>query len=210
MRGKLRDKTPAIIVIRITPADAGKTAYSDGVAVGAADHPRGCGENANTWIFSGSGAGSPPRMRGKRFALLAVYARKGITPADAGKTMWGRLRIVYCKDHPRGCGENSGSTLDVPDTGGSPPRMRGKQILPLLLRSRLRITPADAGKTCKPVETHSLYRDHPRGCGENRLIRVSRRPATWITPADAGKTKYIPALLRIAEDHPRGCGENTD
>ena len=50
------------------------------------------------------------------------------------------------------------------------------------------ITPADAGKTCKPVETYSLYRDHPRGCGENRVSRYCAADSTRITPADAGKT----------------------
>ena len=53
--------------------------------------------------------GSPPRMRGKRESLTMVKYEIGITPADAGKTSTDTLRNLRTRDHPRGCGENTGS-----------------------------------------------------------------------------------------------------
>ena len=86
--------------------------------------------------------------------------------------------------------------------------MRGKPCLPFLSLAQLRITPADAGKTCGLGVLQRAHEDHPRGCGENRsypfdapvlagspprmrgkhrdLTEFHQRPR--ITPADAGKT----------------------
>ena len=111
---------------------------------------------------------------------------------------------------------------------GSPPRMRGKLNTNLLLRSCVRITPADAGKTIKRCPDRAIARDHPRGCGENgRAHRMSNcstgspprmrgklhKETIWaaaqrITPADAGKTCFSVAGAEPQRDHPRGCGEN--
>ena len=91
------------------------------------------------------------------------------------------------------------------------------------------ITPADAGKTQEAVEVLDIYRDHPRGCGENLIpIRFAicdlgspprmrgKLDGGWITdsqaritPADAGKTPLVSSEDTIVGDHPRGCGENT-
>ena len=74
-----------------------------------------------------------------------------------------------------------------------------------------------------------MFRDHPRGCGENqrsgadaeesagspprmrgkRCADVVNLGSTGITPADAGKTHHCDSRSLAAEDHPRGCGENT-
>ena len=51
---------------RITPADAGKTQFAAYPANMRQDHPRGCGENADSPPNPQPCAGSPPRMRGKR------------------------------------------------------------------------------------------------------------------------------------------------
>ena len=91
-----------------------------------------------------------------------------------------------------------------------------------------RITPADAGKTRKHDPGAQIERDHPRGCGENRLmpqlgriqsgspprmrgkrnISSLREDHNGITPADAGKTGVGNGGSSVSEDHPRGCGEN--
>ena len=86
--------------------------------------------------------------------------------------------------------------------------MRGKpQFRPLYVQVA-RITPADAGKTEIGAETYGLFKDHPRGCGENGVVaffiglylgsppRMRGKPEMKerieyddrITPADAGKT----------------------
>ena len=112
------------------------------------DHPRGCGENLHADVRYVKGAGSPPRMRGKRIYPTRYLFGTGITPADAGKTLRRTVRRPFAKDHPRGCGENSECLCRAVCGVGSPPRMRGKQIFCLPGYSQIRITPADAGKTC--------------------------------------------------------------
>ncbi len=111
---------------------------------------------------------------------------------------------------------------------GSPPQVRGKPDIFVILILLLGITPAGAGKTDTGISLFGGNRDHPRRCGENaaRLsircwfagsppqvrgkpnldIRIPREPG--ITPAGAGKTEgeYLVRLLK--EDHPRRCGEN--
>ena len=66
MRGKQINKFFNIIVVRITPADAGKTAVLVNSCGREKDHPRGCGENTFARSFRVRLMGSPPRMRGKR------------------------------------------------------------------------------------------------------------------------------------------------
>ena len=85
MRGKpftLRSSSGAQ---RITPAHAGKTQNSTNRLRSTADPPRACGENLgfpSLWIAK---QGSPPRMRGKLYALQSRGENRGITPACAGK-----------------------------------------------------------------------------------------------------------------------------
>ena len=75
----------------------------------------------------------------------------------------------------------------------------------------MRITPADAGKTCFQHHFFCLCQDHPRGCGENPAAQKNPRlpmgspprmrgkprtshtrlQPTGITPADAGKTQRV-------------------
>ena len=55
-------------LMRITPADAGKTKPTDGHILRKQDHPRRCGENRYVPDRRQRGIGSPPRMRGKHTA----------------------------------------------------------------------------------------------------------------------------------------------
>ena len=137
----------------------------------------------------------------------------GITPADAGKT-WGSYQICRkVKDHPRGCGENSGcisskndfNRITPADAGktckfrsfsmqstGSPPRMRGKPMPQLRLRVCARITPADAGKTIPAAIGCHRVKDHPRGCGENTVLGFCCNSALGSPPRMRGKlSKYL-------------------
>ena len=74
------------IMLRITPADAGKTRHGFIVGVFFQDHPRGCGENSVVNMRTDKPIGSPPRMRGKLSADILIQPCVRITPADAGKT----------------------------------------------------------------------------------------------------------------------------
>ena len=137
MRGKhLRTEFPRE-ADGITPADAGKTCYPKTTKIAKQDHPRGCGENQYGEQECDWDMGSPPRMRGKRQPAASGQGRRGITPADAGKTL----------------ARAKGMVLDK----GSPPRMRGKprdSPPPVFI---MRITPADAGKT--------IYMPYPTRAG---------------------------------------------
>ena len=169
MRGKLRKKTPAIIVARITPAGAGKTLHRFLIHRLLWDHPRRCGEN---WAWRGlalTPAGSPPQVRGKLSLPLPSLTGARITPAGAGKTSLYHLFLSCQPDHPRRCGENSPLPLKVSINTGSPPQVRGKLIYLTPCITFLWITPAGAGKTPISMPQHPLCRDHPRRCGENNL-----------------------------------------
>ena len=132
------------------------------------DHPRGCGENMTFVSKTVLPLGSPPRMRGKLSHSATALFGARITPADAGKTVFGELNKRTNQDHPRGCGENFIDTFSGRGLDGSPPRMRGKRWRFCLMIITFRITPADAGKTHTQAGGAIPARDHPRGCGENR------------------------------------------
>ena len=172
------------------------------------DHPRGCGENPVCRKSSRHVSGSPPRMRGKLIDFRVFLTFDGITPADAGKTIYHQVALCRRGDHPRGCGENFAG-MDKPEgMTGSPPRMRGKPRPARLSRRWYRITPADAGKT-------GIFRPLPiSGLGSPPRMRGKRASFSfnslnlWITPADAGKTHTARLCDSPIKDHPRGCGEN--
>ena len=85
MRGKARSWITATWTSRITPAYAGKSAGRCAGAVRAWDHPRICGEKAETDAACALCWGSPPHMRGKVFLCALCVDFAGITPAYAGK-----------------------------------------------------------------------------------------------------------------------------
>ena len=86
------------------------------------------------------------------------------------------------------CGEKVQTLLYTDVQKGSPPRMRGKVIVDLVLTERHRIPP------------------HVRGKGGDLSGRVS---PDRITPACAGKRAVATVNKFIAWDHPRMCGEKS-
>ena len=121
------------------------------------------------------------------------------------------------EDHPRRCGENALEKLYRLFDMGSPPQVRGKRFFKVHVVEPCRITPAGAGKTLSAHRHTRRNGDHPRRCGENRLIEkgfcnragsppqvrgkridIQRRSGERrITPAGAGKTHLIPRLRSI-------------
>ena len=149
MRGKQCFTLLRKYCIRITPAGAGKTSRMGEKDPRGWDHPRRCGENVLSLQFP-----KPPPW---------------ITPADAGKTMSSSSAAAKRWDHPRGCGENAACIGWYFVVSGSPPRMRGKQVRLDDIFEKIRITPADAGKTRQGSGEKAPGQDHPRGCGENHF-----------------------------------------
>ena len=106
---QVRGKPEAVAKLRrdtgITPAGAGKTIQSLPKNVTPWDHPRRCGENTTGGLHQMPLTGSPPQVRGKLRACLAVAQGRRITPAGAGKTT---------------------TQARTRTNAGSPPQVRGK------------------------------------------------------------------------------------
>ena len=90
-----------------------------------------------------------------------------------------------------------------------------------------RITPAHAGNSRTTFYSYNRYQDHPRTCGEQRVLLSSPFPKFGspphmrgtdflkpdhvgkerITPAHAGNSKREGSVIWDTQDHPRTCGE---
>ena len=132
-------------------------------------------------------------------------------------------------DHPRVCGEKCCVGFAHGHRLGSPPRMRGKVLPPSKIAFFPGITPAYAGKSLSHIHLLTICQDHPRVCGEKRLIVFVFRAVTGspprmrgkvvgvscstyfcgITPAYAGKSLFRYSFGSSFRDHPRVCGEKT-
>ena len=169
VRGKRVMWGPDEIMVRITPACAGKTRDSGHSGRRTEDHPRMCGENTSFGVCGGVTSGSPPHVRGKRIHYEKVSVSWGITPACAGKTGMLRCSIKPRRDHPRMCGENLTMNNETKRDVGSPPHVRGKHPEMDSGNVVAGITPACAGKTNSGSPCIKPAEDHPRMCGENYL-----------------------------------------
>ena len=105
--------------------------------------------------------------------------------------------------------------------------MRGKVEQREQMQISIRITPAYAGKSCRPHSNIIVLGDHPRLCGEKQFIRhpleheLGSPPPmrgkdheksmgnlqNRITPAYAGKRIPTTTARVPRRDHPRLCGE---
>ena len=105
------------------------------------------------------------------------------------------------------CGEKLLSLNGSAQSIGSPSRMRGKEGDELGLGQTIRITPAYAGKSKSLPSLHIGSRDHPRACGEKRVVAGGHVEVYRITPACAGKRRVWFSSWPVPWDHPRVCGE---
>ena len=85
MRGKAEPEAAPRPALRITPAYAGKRQMVLVALDRSRDHPRVCGEKAQTAQQTETQKGSPPRMRGKAYQYAEYCIGCRITPAYAGK-----------------------------------------------------------------------------------------------------------------------------
>ena len=150
------------------------------VAIGW-DHPRACGEKFAGPLLFLPQIGSPPRMRGKVPGNLWPGLSVRITPAYAGKSFASDWHISRTRDHPRVCGEKDKAAEKAQHLRGSPPRMRGKELLAADDLQTLRITPARAGKRPGWADSGCQRGDHPCVCGEKRFASASL-DAYWGSP----------------------------
>ena len=155
---------------RIIPARAGSTAPGRCLCGPHRDHPRSCGEHESPIVAVEPRVGSSPLVRGalKRDSPDVAVAR--IIPARAGSTGTSEDTTRQDGDHPRSCGEHSGSiAIAVVLAGiiparagststsasttmqarGSSPLVRGAPVFPASPRRNYRIIPARAGSTSR-------------------------------------------------------------
>mgnify|MGYP000396180716 CR=1 FL=1 len=143
--------------------------------------PRMCGEKIRAVSATTASVESPPRMRGKVLVLLLGVVAQRITPACAGKRPAQTSAGLRRRDHPRVCGEKRSRLSDRFLRGGSPPRMRGKDVLFCYMTQFVGITPAYAGKSALAF-FHSGHlanflstitaRITPRVCGESHFYQL--------------------------------------
>ena len=107
-------------------------------------------------------------MRGKAPTAPSAAIPAGITPAYAGKRFQISIRWNLLRDHPRLCGEKCQIAPRRRFHLGSPPPMRGKEVIPGKIAKPYRITPAYAGKSSINVPPPLFTWDHPRLCGEKQ------------------------------------------
>ena len=91
MRGKERYFSRLILTNGITPAYAGKRKNARPFPGAAWDHPRLCGEKFPVTLKNIISTGSPPPMRGKGKKAKCSYSVYRITPAYAGKSLFGGM-----------------------------------------------------------------------------------------------------------------------
>ena len=160
-RGKVQRVAGHLAAKGITPAWAGKRFPSFSPALHPEDHPRVGGEKLEKLVKGALLIGSPPRRRGKVYAVVGDLHPFGITPAWAGKRAF--------------------LTTSVSMKRGSPPRGRGKASSCGNGTCAPRITPAWAGKRLKrshrsgifisgPIPFHSVLH-RPAGSGGSRAGR---------------------------------------
>ena len=130
-----------------------------------------------------------------------------ITPAHAGNTSGEQSRGKNTMDHPRTCGEYCPNRSQIRYFSGSPPHMRGIQIISDGTDGGGRITPAHAGNTgCPSFCSFRTSGSPPHMRGIRNHSGIARQQKR-ITPAHAGNTRGNCIKQGKNKDHPRTCGE---
>ena len=212
----------------IIPACAGNTARSSPATTRRRDHPRMCGEHFPFLFLGGVCVGSSPHVRGTPPTNTILTRLAGIIPACAGNTSPLPQICMKHGDHPRMCGEHLSHFALLAAAAGSSPHVRGTHHLQAHRCKLPGIIPACAGNTPSPRTCRADCRDHPRMCGEHRMMafchiwrpgssphvrgthceQAAVRSSSGIIPACAGNTCRTGRSRPCRWDHPRMCGEH--
>ena len=90
---------------------------------------------------------------------------------------------------------------------GITPRMRGKAVAIFRQLHHGRITPAYAGKSDPEKQPGAARWDHPRVCGEKKIMACYKPLIRGSPPHVRGKAVDGAGQSEGGEDHPRVCGE---
>ncbi len=177
-----------------------------------------------------TGAGSPPRRRGRRHLCRRGVAVAGLTPAQAGTA---GLRQWVRRDHgahPRAGGDGVPTDLKTSCDQGSPPRRRGRRRGGLAAGDRGGLTPAQAGTASGGRTGSDRHGAHPRAGGDGCDGSASGRPPLGspprrrgrrrgvvdgqglggLTPAQAGTASTGRTTGRGSRAHPRAGGDGAN
>ena len=207
MRGKVPTFHPPSGAVGITPAYAGKRRAALVRNAVHWDHPRVCGEKKSRRCCTSIGLGSPPRMRGKADKHCLPFFKQGITPAYAGKRAVLPYAPAHSGDHPRVCGEKARMRSGLSQQKGSPPRMRGKDLLIEHCLFTEGITPAYAGKSRYLMRKSGEQKDHPRVCGEKELRQAIAVQHIGSPPRMRGKVAMFCRAVRAHRITPAYAGK---
>ena len=229
VRGKHAQDPRDGVLLRLTPACAGKTASPGPTPPQSSAHPRACGENPHAGDREREGPGSSPRIRGKprrtgvgrpHTGLIPAHAGKqeddlhelqgqGLIPAHAGKTSAASLALMSAWAHPGACGENGLRHDHHAQHEGSSPRVRGKLQELDPGRARRGLIPACAGKTRCCVRGVGVPPAHPRACGENMGRMVYQLAAAGSSPRVRGKQRVVRRLPGLGGLIPARAGKTS-
>ena len=171
---------------RITPACAGNSGRFRERENTYRDHPRVCGEQSVSAIYWAKWKGSPPRVRGTVYPASITPSPKRITPACAGNRWYIDLSKRKQEDHPRVCGEQPRIFFRLALQEGSPPRVRGTGRQHRCDGAGRGITPACAGNSRRCRGGGPAGQDHPRVCGEQTSLTVTRAEGEGSPPRVRG------------------------
>ena len=118
----------------ITPACAGTTGNLTHDTPLSRDHPRMCGDHYLGIVVLPCLGGSPPHVRGPLRKYFSFLRSMGITPACAGTTSPRTSDVALLRDHPRMCGDHAIIVFTLMILSGSPPHVRGPQLLQSIYR----------------------------------------------------------------------------
>ncbi len=131
----------------LIPASAGRTVRARNRCHALRAHPRERGEDLSSMREQALTEGSSPRARGGLLCWLGEWARVGLIPASAGRTIASQNLRRSTTAHPRERGEDDRKVEELHQEMGSSPRARGGRF-PAVRRNRSRgLIPASAGRT---------------------------------------------------------------
>ncbi len=167
-RGGHGQRLTEFLLVRNTPASAGKTSASASPVRPGTEHPRVGGEDSRQQVPPARHGGTPPRRRGGLHRAVGVRPARRNTPASAGRTDQRRRAVHPHAEHPRVGGEDSQAWVRLRMRCGTPPRRRGGRRHPRPPRRPRRNTPASAGRTLSDLRLRKgfAFLLHWRGlCG---------------------------------------------
>ena len=171
-------------------------------------YPRACGGTWNCRMYSKTGTGLSPRLRGNRGPGVRLRHIRGSIPAPAGepcqRQSWLCLQTVY----PRACGGTHRSIASSHRLLGLSPRLRGNRPGGNAALHPRGSIPAPAGEPPTRGGGASLPAVYPRACGGTPVETDFSQNQHGLSPRLRGNLRWRWSGLRWV--YPRACGGTID